>query len=259
MSYRVGTITLICILLAGLPASGLAIDHANLDEGRPLLVQDPYVIGHREAAVEGGVGFVSRRRASDRFLFPIQLVYGLLPNLQVEIGTTLLTNPHDGSGNGHSGDLAFSGLYNLNRETLTLPAFGIKGSITAPTGVGSSGVDFEIVGLLLKSIHRLNIYLNGGYEFKNGTGQGERSERYKLVLGAGYPVGAPYHTRTFLLGDLFLLQAERRGTSDTVGGEIGVRYQFSERLVLDAGVGTEFRGSSERSRFLAVSGFSFAF
>lgn len=54
---------------------------------------------------------------------------------------------------------------------------------------------------------------------------------YQLVLGASYPVGAPRHTRTTLVGDVFTEQASRRGESNIVGIELGVRHQLTSRIV----------------------------
>jgi hypothetical protein len=246
-------------IIAGLPIPGLALDHKNLDEGRPLLVQDPYPIAAGKIAIEAGIGFLERRQASDKILFPLQIIYGVLPNFHVEVGTNFFTDPHEGGINGHSGDLTLAVLHNFNKETLALPALGIKGSAVFPTGIGSSGVDLEVMGLLMKSLYRLSFYLNGGYEFKAGRGSDERMGRYKFIVGASYPIGAPLYTRLLLLSDLFLLQAERRHTNATTGGEIGVRYQFTERVVVDAGIGTTFSGPKDRSSFLAKTGFSLAF
>jgi len=40
---------------------------------------------------------------------------------------------------------------------------------------------------------------------------------------------------------------------------LGLRYQLTPRIVWDVGVGTEFAGPADRSRFFGVTGFSFGF
>ncbi|HEV8674675.1 MAG TPA: transporter, partial [Methylomirabilota bacterium] len=141
------------------------------------------------------------------------------------------------------------------------PAFGLKLTVNFPTGVDSSGVDGEIKGLVTKSFDRLSLHLNAAYEFLNSdTGAGdERDGRYKVAIGASYPVGAPRYTRTTVLADFFTEQGSRRGEDNVFGVEVGFRHQLTLRLVLDAGVGTEFAGPAERSRFFVTAGLSVGF
>jgi hypothetical protein len=94
--------------------------------------------------------------------------------------------------------------------------------------------------------------------YETGAGS-DRDGRYKLAVGASYPVGAPRFTRATLIGDVFAEQSARRGEPTTVGTEVGFRYQLTPRIVWDAGVGTEFAGPAERSRFSFTTGLSFGF
>jgi hypothetical protein len=242
-------VALALVTCATLPVE--AIDHANLDENRPLRLEDPYPIAAGEWALEAGVGFRLQLRGSDRGVFPLEILYGALPNVQLGLGTELSTAP--------SGDLRLSGLYNFNQETLTLPAFGAKLTINLPTGVKSSGVDVELKGLATKSFDRLSIHLNAAYEFASGTARDERDGRYELALGASYPIGAPRYTRTTLVGDVFTEQSSRRGETNVVGVEAGFRHQLTPRLVLDVGIGTEFAGPDDRSGFFFTTGVPFGF
>ena len=139
------------------------------------------------------------------------------------------------------------------------PALAIKLGVNAPTGVGARGVAIEVKGIVTKSIERLSLHLNAGYEFLTSAHDGERNSRYKLALGASYPVGAPQFTRATLIGDVFAEQSTRRGEPTTVGTEVGVRYQLTPRLVWDVGLGTEFTGPSHRSPFFFATGLSFGF
>jgi len=246
-------------LMAGLPASAYAIDHDNLDEGRPLRLEDAYPIASGEWAIETGVGLLAHRNSRSQGLFPLEILYGLAPNLQVSLGTTLLTDPKRIEEQTKSGDLQISGLYNFNQETLTLPALGLRLTLNVPTGIKSSGVDFRIKGLVTKSIGRLSFHFNPAYEVFSGTKPFERDGRYDLALGASYPVGAPQHTLTAILGDVFTEQAPRRGDPQIAGVEIGVRHQWTPWTVLDAGIGTELAGPTNRSSVFLTGGFSIGF
>ena len=247
---------LVFLLLAG---QVWAIDHKNLDEGRPLRLEDAYAISTGEIAIEAGGGFRLIRRGADQGVFPVEVLYGALPNFQIGLGTTLFTNPHEVDDTPKSGDLHLTALYNLNQETLTLPAFGIKLALGAPTGVDARSWVVEVKGIVTKSIDRLSLHLNAGYAFITNTRDDERDGRYELALGFSYPVGAPQFTRATLLGDVFAEQAGHRGESTTVGTEVGVRFQLTPRLVWDIGVGTEFAGPARRSPFFATTGLSFGY
>lgn len=260
----------VALLAAGVPPA-YAIDHTNLDEGRPLRLEDAYPVAAGEWTVEAGAGFTRQRQGPDRGFFPVEVLYGALPNLQLGLGSTLSTDPHEIDEPTKSGDLQLSALYNFNQETLSLPAFGLKLTVNFPTGVDSSGVDVEVKGIVTKSFGRLSLHVNAAYEFLDSSDNGfrrvtvssrgaeERDGRYKVAVGTSYPVGAPRYTRTTVLGDLFTEQGGRRGEANMVGVEVGFRHQLTHRVVVDAGVGTEFAGPADRSRLFVTAGVSFGF
>jgi Putative MetA-pathway of phenol degradation len=257
MTKTITAVVGLAILMAAGPAS--AIDHKNLDEGRPLRLEDAYPIGSGEIAVEAGAGFRLARRGPDQGFFPVELLYGAFPNFQLGLGSILFTDPHEVDDRPKSGDLHLSALYNFNQETISVPAFGLKLGLDVPTGVDSKGFGVEVKGIITKSIERLSLHFNAGYEFFTDTRDDERDGRYELALGFSYPLGAPHFTRLTLLGDVFAEQAVHRGQSTVVGAELGLRYQLTPRIVWDVGAGTEFAGPADRSRFLFQTGVSFGF
>ena len=108
---------------------------------------------------------------------------------------------------------------------------------------------YALPGIVTKSIDRLSLHLNGGYEFLTASRADERDGRYRFAFGPSYPVGAPQFTRATLVADVFAEQSVRRHEATTVGAEAGVRYQLTPRLVWDVGLGTEFAGLATRSNF----------
>lgn len=249
----------VAIVLMASAGSAEAIDHKNLDEGRPLRLEDAYPVAHGEIAIETGTGFTLLRRGPNRALFPVEMLYGAFPNFQVGIGSSLSTDPHAIDDRPKSGDARASALYNLNQETLALPALAGKLTLTTPTGIDARGYGIELKGIVTKSIERLSFHFNGAYEFLTNTGRRERDGRYELVLGASYPLGAPQYTRATLVGDVFAEQPVVRRESTIVGTEIGLRYQLTPRIVWDVGVGTEFAGPANRSTLFMSTGLSFGF
>jgi len=252
------TLVSLAVLLCLVPPAH-AIDHKNLDEGRPLRLEDAYPIASGELALEAGVGFTLQRRGADRALLPLEVLYGAYPNLQFGLGSHVSTDPHEIDEQAKSGDLQLSVLYNFNQETLTVPALGVKLTLNVPTGVDSSGADVELKGIVTKSFNRVSVHLNAAYAVLTGTRRHERDGQYQFIVGASYPVGAPRYTRTTLVADVFIQQAPRRGESEIVGAEVGFRHQLTPRLVLDAGIGSEFTGPADRSRFFITTGLSVGF
>jgi hypothetical protein len=250
---------LVLAILIVMPAPSFAIDHGNLDEGRPLRLEDAYAISTGEIALETGAGFSLLRRGPDRGFFPIEVLYGALPNLQVSLGTTLTTHPHDIDEHVKSGDVRLAALYNYNQETLVMTAVGVKLEVNLPTGVDARGVSLELKGLVTKSVERLSLHFNAGYQVLTDARREERDGRYELVLGASYPLGAPHYTRATLIADVFTEQSSQHGEPNVVGAELGFRYQLTRTIVWDAGVGTEFAGPSDRARFVFSTGLSFGF
>src|SRR5262249_18463981 len=88
--------TVACVVLGMASSFGtvLAIDHSNLDAGRPLRLEDPYAISRGEITVELGPELIARRSADDRAAFALDVLYGLAPNLQVSVGSRFFTDPH---------------------------------------------------------------------------------------------------------------------------------------------------------------------
>jgi hypothetical protein len=107
-----------------------------------------------------------------------------LPNLQIGVGSLLSTDPRSIDEPPRSGDLHLSALYNFNQETVSLPAFGLKLRLNTPTGVGAREFGIELKGIVTKSMDRLAVHLNAGYEFLTAPRDGERDRRYNVTVGA---------------------------------------------------------------------------
>jgi hypothetical protein len=250
---------LLTLLLLAVSGPALAIDHKNLDEGRPTRLDDAYSIASGEIEVETGVGVAVGRRGAARGALPIEILFGALPNLQLGLGSTLTTDPRGVEGPDKSGNLRLGALYNFNQETLTVPAFGVRLDVGLPTGVAAHSVTVKAKGIVTRSIERLSLHFNAAYEFVTEPRREERPGHYELVVGASYPLGAPKYTRATIIADLFTEQGIHRGEENTVGVEVGLRYQLSTRWVWDAGVATHFAGPRDRDRFVFTTGVSFGF
>jgi hypothetical protein len=241
------------------PATGLALDHDNLDPNRPIGMEDAYAIPQGEIGMEGGVRVNDRREGKTRVTFQPQIIYGAFANAQIEIQGDLFTEPNTLVGANKSGDLHLGVLYNLNTETIDLPAFAVRVEAELPTGVNSRGVDTQMTSILTRSFGRLRAHLNAGYTILGSPQGQERPGTYRVVAAVSYPLGYPTSFLDTLITSVYTRQSDLRGQRNNTGLEIGLRHQLTSRVVLDGGLGTEFYGPPDRAALLGTVGVSMGF
>lgn len=251
---RIGTVILIM-----LPTFAIALDHDNLDPNRPIAIEDAFPVPHGEIGVEGGVLFNDRKQGKSRWVFQPQILIGAFTNTQVELSSNLATDPTSVAGDDKSGDLSLGVLYELNTETVNVPAFALRAGVGFPTGVNSKGVDTELTGVMTRSFGRWRTHLNIGYTFLGSPQGNERSGVYRVVAAVSYPLGYPMSFRDTIIANVFTRQSSSPGQANPTGIGVGLRHQVSSRIVFDAGLGTEFIGPPDRSIFFSTIGLSVGF
>ena len=120
------------LFLLMVPTVVWALDHDNLDPNRPIAIEDAYVVPKGEIGVEGGILFSDRKQGKSRFVFQPQLIIGAFDNTQLELSSDVSTDPRSVVGDDKSGNLTVGALYNLNTETLNLPAFAVRVQLGFP-------------------------------------------------------------------------------------------------------------------------------
>lgn len=240
-------------------APAWALDHDNLDPNRPIQMEDAYAIPKGEIGLESGVRLNDRRQGRTQAVFQPQIIYGAFDNAQIEIQGDFFTEPQSLVGANKSGDLHLGVLYNFNTETLRLPAFAMRVEADLPTGVNSRGVDTQLTGILTRSFGRLRAHVNAGYTLLGAPQGQERPGAYRFVAAVSYPIGYPDRFRETLIMDVYTRQSDLKGQRNNTGVELGLRHQLSSRIVLDAGLGTEFYGPSDRSALTGTVGLSVGF
>ncbi len=241
------------------PAVGWALDHDNLDPNRPIGMEDAYAIAKGEIGLEGGVRFNDRRAGRTRVVVQPQIIYGAFDNTQIEIQGDLFTDPTTVVGANKSGDLHLGVLYNFNTETITLPALAVRVEADFPTGVNSRAVDTQVTGIMTRSFGRLRTHLNVGYTVLGAPQGQERAGAYRAVAAVSYPLGYPLRFVDTVIASVYSRQSDLRGQRNNTGIELGLRHQWTSRIVLDAGLGTEFDGPADRAALLGTVGVSVGF
>jgi hypothetical protein len=237
-------------------APALALDHDNLDEGRPLRIEDAYPIPKGEIGVESGVTVHDRRGDGSGYGASLRLLYGAWYNTHVELGGDLAFEGSAAAPTERDGAATLGVLYNFNTESLTWPAFSVRAEVAAPSGVGDAGLDASGGLIMTRTFGRWRTHLNAAYTVSGSSPAGERRGVYDAAAGLSYPLGYPMRFRETVIADVFTRQSAVSGESNTTGLEVGLRHQFSARVVLDGGVGSDVLGPDERSAWYAIAGLS---
>lgn len=229
-------------------SSAYAVDHNNLDAGRPLSFDDAYAIAYGERALEGGF-LLSRGKAT----FETEYLQGFAPNSHFTLGW----EPQLNDNNFDAGEVSLSVFHNFNREHGNTPALAVRADVSTHLGDGEeSGVNWRLRGIatkLVKNFGRLHLNLDG--EWKS---RAERRFTPGIILGFSKPLGYPTRfNRTGLL-EIGWRRGEARGAESTILLGAGIRQQISPRAVFDVGIQSDIRGA-EREKLRVVAGYATSF
>jgi hypothetical protein len=234
--------------LSALPVSAQT-DYYNTDRGRPIQIEDAYTTERH--AFELKLAPVRLERSNggtyDWGVEP-ELAYGILPRTQVEIGVPIAYV--DLGAGGHRSGVAgvdLSLMHNLNVESRTLPALGLRADVLAPVGpLAPDRAYASLTGMATRTYSWMRFHLNGQYTFGAEPTAAARTVTRALDQSrwlAGVAADKTFPLSSVLLtGELFAQQplASSLPVEYTVG--TGVRYQWSPTLALDAGLGRRLTG-----------------
>lgn len=250
------------VLLGAGPAA--AVDHNNIDAGRPLSFDDADAIAFREQALEFGLNFGWPRRRPLGLGVSAEYLYGFAPNTHLSVGI----QPSFG-GRADSGDTDFdfgntslSLFHNFNREFGNTPAFSLRGDAFLPTGRDSRGVGFRLRGIASKQAGQYGrVHLNVDLNAEPSPGRDERQFHPGVTVGYTRPIGYPTRFTTTGLAELFVQAGPERGKGPVVGVGLGLRKQVGIRSVLDLGIQTDLAGfnGAARDNVRLIAGYSYGF
>ena len=237
---------LTCIAARSLAAQ---TDYYNTDRGRPAQIEDAYATERH--AFELKLAPVRLERSNggtyDWGVEP-EIAYGILPRTQVEVGVPIAYMDLGGAGrrSGIAG-IDLSLMYNLNVESRTLPALGVRADVLAPVGnLAPDRAYASLTGIATRTYSWMRFHVNGQYTFgakpKVATETTIRAVEQSRWL-AGVAADKTFPLSSLLLtGEVFAQQplASSAPVEYTVG--TGVRYQRSPTLAVDAGIGRRLTG-----------------
>jgi len=246
-------------LLLVLATPVLAVDHNNLDAGRPLSFDDAESLGLGEQALEVGVGVGVSEGDGVGAEFDLEYLYGIAPDTHLNIGIDPRVGTEDTGFD--PGDVSVGVFHNFNREFDNTPAFAVRADTYFPTGKGSQGVDFRLRGIASKTIRQYDrLHLNLDLGIKSQPDSEERRVVPAAVLGYSRPLGYPRRFDRTGLAELGIRAGDEKGTGPTVTVGIGLRQQVGYQNVLDLGIQSDLvADDDERDLFRLVAGYSTAF
>ena len=211
------------------------IDYRNLDDHRPVRTEDAYPIERYAFELLVPYEYENQPAGEARHVLTPELGYGVIANTQVGLKLPFAAvDGADGTDWGFAGPRVFA-LYNFGTEGRALPGLALRADVALPAG-GLAGDDAQLTlkGIATRSWGSARLHLNGGLTLGDETGRPEVDAEpdWAVSLAAD---------RTFLrqsllvIGELGVLEASSNAPTEVTAG-LGVRYQLTPTLVLDAGL-----------------------
>ena len=250
-AWALATASVVLLLVPGARARAQT-DYYNTDRGRPVQIEDAYATERHAFELKLAPVRVEWTDGEAAWEIEPEIAYGLLPRTHLEVGVPIaFERASSGSRRGGMAGLEVSLMHNLNTETRTMPALGLRADVLAPVGEYAPDRTYTtFTGMLTRTMPWLRIHLNGQYTV--GTEPTRASSR--PVLGpppeddangvdlsrwlGGVAIDKVFPLRSLLLtAELFARQpiVEAEDTELVAGS--GIRFQMSPSLAVDLGFG----------------------
>lgn len=230
---RIIAAAMLVVAALAVSAPPSAADVLDLEDGFPTSVEDAYPIGYLGREIQLHVSYERTHAGDDGVRFRPRVEFGFPRNGQLSIAQRFTSGSVEPNGVGPT-ELEF--LYNVNQETLVLPAVALVARADLPTGKSAHGVDAGGKLLVSKTLpgtwHLHRLHANAFYQANDDVRPAERGARFRFVLGYSTVVT----NELLFVGDLL---REHTFTEDEELNlaEVGLRYALTPRMVISAGVG----------------------
>jgi hypothetical protein len=234
------------LLLIAAPAAAQK-DYYNLDKNRPVRIEDAYATERHALEVKVAPLRLERERGGVyHWGFDPEIAYGILPRTSVEVGFPFAF-VDGGEGVGRTSGLSgieFSLFHNLNIETRTLPALGLRADVMLPVGnLAGDGVYPALTAIATRSFPWARFHANAQYTFGADPADGDAVPHETSRWLAGLAVDRVFPLDAYLLiADVYAQQPLHADDPVEWNAGAGIRYQVNPFLAIDAGVGRRLTG-----------------
>lgn len=244
-----------------LVSPAFAVDHDNVDSGRPLDFDDAETVAFREKSIEFGASLLKPKNGKVGIAGEVEYLYGFKRNWHLNVGVDPSFLAQDNaSRRADIGDVSVGVQHNFNRETESSPAFGFRADAILPTGRSSRGVDLRLRGIASRKLGTYGrLHLNLDFEVDSSVRDDESSTRSGAILGYSQPIGYPTRFDRTLVAQIGYRENEARGENAIATLGVGLRQQITPRSVFDVGIKSDVAGGRNCSVLQIVAGYSTAF
>jgi hypothetical protein len=204
------------------------------------VTEDAYPIERFAFELVAPYSFEAEAGGAELHLVVPELAYGIARNTQVGVKLPLAARAEtSGTESGLAGAHVFA-LHNFNTESPKLPAVSLRGDLSFPVGqMAGEDVRVALEAIATRSWGRTRAHVNAarGFGSEDALSDAEPIPRW----GASLAVDRTFFRSSLLLvGELATAQ-QVDGTRASVNASIGIRWQWTPTLVLDAGVARRLR------------------
>lgn len=248
-------------LVAGAAPAAAQTDYYNTDAGRPITIEDAYPVERRAFELQLAPLRIERA-AGGAYTWGIEpeLAYGVLPRTHIELGVPF-AHRDLGAGQSTSGiaGIELGVLHNLNVETM-LPALALAAEAIFPVGnMGPDRAYASAKAIATKTFSWMRFHVNGQYTFGDEPDATESVGVHDVSRWmAGLAADRTFPLRSMLLtGEVLARQPLHDDDELAWDAAAGVRYQYSPRIALDAGIGRQLTGDEQPWSFTFGAAYAF--
>jgi hypothetical protein len=239
------------------PPARAQIDYRNLDDDRPVRVEDAFPIERYAFELLTPYAVSRAPGGATTHAAVLELTYGAM--LHGQVGMKLAVASDEGARGRRfalAGARAFA-LYNLFTEGPLLPALALRGDLFLPAGaLGGERVRGEIKLAATRAFGRTRLHANAAAGLGPDAPAPALEGASRWWAGAALDVTLVRHS-LLVVGETYAVR-ERRGEPVEVNAGLGVRWQWTPTLVLDAGLARRLRRSGPEVAFTAGLSKAFA-
>jgi hypothetical protein len=222
------------------PSASAQIDYRNLDDDRPVVTEDAYPVERYAFELLAPYRFEAEAGGTQVHTTVPEGAYGLARNAQVGLKLPLAAADEGTETDWGLAGLRVFGLYNLNTESLRLPALALRADASFPVGsLAGDGSRLAIKVIATRSWGRMRAHLNAarGFGSEDALSAAEPLNRWNASLALDRTF---FRSSILLIGEVAVSQAVQDAPT-AVNASLGGRWQWTPTLVLDAGVERRLR------------------